>query len=492
MFIQLVFWFLIALIHLMVVVHVLLNKHEESTSSLLWIFLVVFFPFIGILLYLVFGVNRLKTLGMKIESATERMESERDAVMHASVFPHFKQENEFLAKRSPKDHFDYVNTLDRILPETRPLTGNHVELLHDGTMAYPRMLEAIETAERNIHLQSFIISDDRVGNMVLDALRRKAENGVKVKILYDSFGSGWAAMTHFFSKYLKCPSDNLEINAFVLGNLFAPWRIQLRNHRKVLIIDGSTAFSGGVNISVDNDINYSPPYSYVHDLHCRLHGPAVADLQFSFLRDWSYVTGVSADELFRDDYFPPMRSRGDSVVRVVPSGPGQSAAATEKVFYAALVTARRHVWIMSPYLVPDNAFVKALVMAAGRGVEIRLITPRRNNHWFVKYACASLYRAYLEAGVRVFETNGPFSHSKAMIVDGEWAFMGSSNCDVRSFRLNYELDLVVSQGAIMRDVHDHFLDKIRDADEITLSDEESKGIGRRLSENACSLLTPIL
>jgi cardiolipin synthase len=359
-------------------------------------------------------------------------------------------------------------------------------------MAYPVMLEEIKKAKKCIHLQSFIITDDEIGKKIFDALQKKAENGVKVKVLYDRFGSGKAIFSHFFQKYAgKTP--NFSIKSFMRVNLLAPWRVQLRNHRKLLIVDGSVAFIGGINISNQNITpSDSTKYKYIHDLHCLVRGPAVGELQFSFIRDWCFASNTPPAKMISEENFPTVKAHGESKVRVIDSGPGQNPQASEKVFFTAASTAKKYLWIITPYFVPEKAFIKALYMSAARGVDVRIMVPLNNNHWYVDYACKSLYGTLLSAGVRIFEKKGNFSHIKAMIVDGQWTMMGSSNCDVRSFKLNFELDFISCGGRFIEDLHSQFKREFNDAGEVLLTDLRNKRFTRRLAENICSLLTPVL
>lgn len=480
-----------AVIQTAVVLHVLMNKREESTSAIAWILLVVFVPVFGILFYLFFGVNRLKTLGVKVARASKSLDRAGDHL--GALRKHFAERGKHVLRAGGDwEKWAYFNRpFDRLLPETMPLKNNRLELLRNGTNAYPRMIEEMEKAESTIHLQSFIIMGDQVGKLLFNLLTRKAKAGVKVKVLYDAFGSGKTVAAHFFTKYAR-GVPNFELRPFALGNILAPWRVQLRNHRKLLVVDGKVAFIGGINISEENDLRFCRRSRYIQDLHCRMTGPAVGELQYSFLRDWSYATKTPPSEVFGEECFPTPEADGSSCVRVVASGPGHSFEATERVFHNAAAAAKRQLWIMTPYFVPDNSFIRMLETAVARGVDVRIIMPMNNNHRFVYYATQSLYSTLLGFGVRIFERKGNFAHTKAMLVDGEWAYMGSSNCDIRSFRLNYELDFVVAGGGFVNDLRAEFNRGLEKSAEITADQLRRKVFGRRLMENTCALLAPIL
>jgi cardiolipin synthase len=478
------FVILVFVIDVLTAIHILMNKHEQPVSATLWLFIVFSFPLFGVILYLFLGINRIKTLGLKIAMANEAIDTKLINLLFALRDKFIYTEYAAIA-----DPMQYNKTIDRLIPETSPLVGNKLELLRDGTTAYPKMLQAIKNAKHNINLQSFIIHNDVIGQEILDALLKKAKQGVQIKVLYDKFGS-MQVFSRAFARYKKIP--NFTMTPFAFTNILAPWRVQLRNHRKLLVVDGNTAFIGGINISKDNDINVCNKDKYIHDLHCKILGPAVIPLQLSFLRDWHYATKAPLATIFQPAYFPDIKSQGKSIVRVVDTGPGQKDEATEKVFFTATATAKKSLWIMTPYFTPDHAFIAALIMAAARGVEIRIIMPKLNNHWFVQFASRSLYKLLLTNNIRIFEKTGVFSHTKAMLVDGEWGYMGSSNCNVRSFRLNYELDFVVADGDFIPDLHDQFIRELEKSEEISLNTVLQKKLPIQLLENLCSLLTPIL
>ena len=209
-----------------------------------------------------------------------------------------------------------------MIPGTIPLTGNRLELLCDGSAAYPAMIECIRSARHNINMQTFIFADDRIGRIMMGELKKKAQEGVQVRVICDRFGSFKSLFSLFFLPYLK-KTPNLKMIPFSNASLLTPWRIQLRNHRKLLIVDGRTAFIGGLNISEENFKWMTSPEKEIHDFHCRLTGPSVGELQYAFLCDWFYASHKkNKEDLFTRDYFPMPEKCGDSIVRAVASGHG--------------------------------------------------------------------------------------------------------------------------------------------------------------------------
>ena len=472
--------------------HILLTRTEESASALMWLLVIILLPIVGMILYCFFGIIRIKTVGMRVQRIQNFVDSSKNKYMGKQIKNYLENLKKFIPKPGDSDQ-DVRTVLDNLMPLRLPLNGNHLELLRDGTSVYPRMLEDIKKAKHTIRMQSFIIMDDPVGKALFDALEIQAEKGVDIKVQYDSFGSIKASFSYFFRRYIKQNLKNLSIRPFSPLNIFSPWRIQLRNHRKLLVIDGKIAYIGGVNIAQENIKSKKlPRRKHIHDLHCRIIGPAVAELQMAFLKDWVYSTRskLVVEELPYD--FPPQKSEGKSIIRVIDSGPGQNYQGSQNVFFTAAATAKKSLWILTPYFVPDYSYIKALAMTAARGVDVRVIIPKNNNHPFVAQASESFYRSLLFSGVKVFKKKGNFSHAKAMLVDGEWAFMGSSNCDVRSFRLNFELDFCVQKGTFIDDLKAQFDEELDACEEITLSAMNNKSVLIKLRENFCALFAPIL
>ena len=470
------------------IIHILRNKTEEPASAILWLFLIVDFHLFGLAAYLLVGINRVRTLGKDVRRANEIIEGIRKR--GTGPFSAF-----FRELRKHLIHFDHkeqipshMALIDRLLPQTLALGGNRVDLLEDGTLAYPKMLEAIEKAKHHIHLQSYIIVPDETGKKIFAALKKKAEEGVRVRVLFDQIGSGPHAI-RFFRHYVK-DVPTFEVRAFIHINLFAPYRVQMRNHRKLLVVDGHTCFVGGINISADNDKTIRKN-RYIHDLHAKIIGPSVGEFAYSFIKDWCYSTDSDPDTLLQDQsYFPLPLTNGKAIVRAIASGPGQDYEASSKVYLAATHIATKSLWIITPYFVPDKSFITSLCMASAKGVDVRVIIPQNNNHWYVRFATSSLYRNLLENGIQIYEKKGAFSHAKAMLVDDVWATMGSSNCDNRSFRLNYELDFVVEDADFITSLKNQFLREMRHSVEIKIP--KKKSVARELIENICSLFAPVM
>jgi cardiolipin synthase len=477
---------------LLTLLHILYTKRGDPAEALVWILAVVFLHVFGLVLYLFFGITRLRHVDTNVSMIRSKVDNDQGRFFGrgiALITRHLKQFHP-----SPEvANLPHNRMFDRLFPNCVPLAGNSVEVLTDGSGVYPRMLEDIAAATATIRLQSFIFTSDELGTKILRALLKKADEGVDVKVMFDSVGSLKLYFSGFFLKCLLCRRPNFAMRAFSPINLLAPWKFQLRNHRKLMVIDGRIAYSGGINISEENENRESVPANrHIHDLHCRILGPAVSQFTLSFLHDWVYTTRRKLTECARPGDFSLPEAHGDTVIRVLDSGPGSNYMGTQKLFFAAAALAQRSLWIMTPYLVPGPEYIDALCVAAARGVSVKVIVPKENDHFFVDYAAKSFYGKLLRSGVKIYEKNGCFSHIKALVVDSEWGFMGSSNCDRRSFRLNFELDFCFERSEFVGTMAHHFQSELAASDAVKLDQLDRKSAFRRLAENVCALLTPLL
>lgn len=407
-----------------VTAHVLLRKRDVG-ASVGWIGLAWLSPFLGSALYGLLGINRVRGRARTLERPRPRDEG-------------------VPAPASPPHADDALAAIDRTahrLTRRAAAPGNAVAVLHNGDEAYPRMLAAIDGAAASIGLSSYILRDDSAGGPILDALTRAHRRGVEVRVLVDGIGGGY-----FLSPaYRRLRRDGVPVARFMHSPL--PWRmpfLNLRSHKKILVVDGRVGFTGGLNIGRENLLR-GDPADPVRDTHFALHGPVVSQLAEAFARDWQLVTGAEIPAPRREADAPP--SAGASA-RVVTSGPDQDLEKIEILVMQAITCARRSVGIMTPYFLPDERLITALALAALRGVEVDIVVPERSNHRLVDWGTRAHVGPLLAAGCRIWCNPPPFDHSKLMVVDGVWSLVGSSNWDVRSFRLNFELDVEVHGVAL--------------------------------------------
>ena len=472
--------------------HVLRHK-REANSSLLWIFIAWALPILGPLTYLMFGVDRVTPKGGHRRNAHARFVSERLAREEAELPMAYWKSVRDAVTSEPSSSFarELNRSMNAILPDFPLLGGNRVDLLVTGDEAYPAMRKAIRSARHHIHLQTFILGRDRTGRAFLDLLAARAAEGIAVRVLFDRFGSTHAFLSGMIAKY-RGRSPNLRIAGWTQANpLKRQFQVNLRNHRKMLIVDGQTAITGGINLQ---DANVTAPGFAAHrDYDVRIRGPAVQELQLSFLSDWHYMTDENPEVLLHPDLFPAQGPTGGrALVRVVNGGPAGEIETLTDVFFNGLVAARREILAVTPYFVPTADILRAFRSAALRGVNVRLVVPARNNHVYAGLAGRSFYQHLLDAGVRIFERQPPFMHAKALVVDGEMAFIGTANLDARSLRLNYETNLVIYDEPFVSRLKQAADDEIACSREILPEAWRRRPVYGRLLENACALMTPIL
>jgi cardiolipin synthase len=396
--------------------HILLNKREAS-AAIGWIGLVWLSPFLGTLLYFLLGINRVR------RKARLLREGALPPLTEPPVPP------------ARDHHLAALECAGERLSE-RPLTlACDIEPLPWGSAAYPAMIAAIGRARRSVALATYILRDDAAGGKLINALIAAHRRGVAVRVLLDGIGSGY-----FVSRaYRRLRQAGIAVARFLHSPL--PWRmpfLNLRNHKKILIVDGTEGFTGGMNIGAENVPELKPRF-LVRDLHFRLAGPVVGELAAAFAEDWTFTTGeVLAGPL----WFPEIPApEGGVPARVITSGPDEDLERIELIVLQAITCAERRIAIATPYFLPDERLITALALAALRGIEVDLVIPETSNHRLVDWASRAHLDPLLAAGCRVWLNGPPFDHSKIMVVDGLWCFIGSANWDMRSFRLNFELNV---------------------------------------------------
>ena len=416
------------------VIHVLRSR-KRASATILWVLTIAYLPWAGALAYMAFGVNRVRR---RIE---RRQSNARLLAPYIRELP--GQEGAVLGEadhasftgRCPDVFREFFRLLDN-LTGVRAVPGNRCTLMRGGERVYGAMRRAIADAEHSIHLMTYILDDDQVGRSLLDALVERASTGVQVRVLVDGYGSNTFPRGRV-KGYRRRGVDLRFLRQ--IQPLRGRFAINLRNHRKLLICDGRVGFTGGMNISGRHLLD-GPGGGGVIDYHTRIEGIAVALLQRVFAEDWYDVTSESVLE---PEYFPRMEPVGEDIVRLINSGPDRAQHVMLKAFCAAVQTAGRSIRIVTPYFVPDPALLILLQLAAMGGVDTAIVVPRANNFRTVKYASRYRYAELMRAGVRIFEREPPFSHSKLFVVDDVWACVGSANWDMRTFHLQFDTNFGV-------------------------------------------------
>ena len=464
-----------------------LRRRRNASSTLLWIFIAWAFPVVGAVLYLSFGIDRVADRGFKKFLTEEHLLATREDTREAAPFAYWH--DTVAAPADSELQREMNRVLNALLPDHPAHTGNRLVPLAGGDEAYPEMIAAIRGAQKHIHLQSFIIGNDAISHEFMEALAAKAAAGVQVRVLYDRFGSTRAHLLGFFRKYSKL--ENIQVAGWTQANpLKRQFQINLRNHRKALIIDGKTAFFGGINLRDEN--TSARKNGPIRDYHFATEGPIVQELQYSFLRDWYFITNENPKSLLTENYFPKSTDAGEATIRLINSGPSTEKDEAIETYFNAITMAKKQILAVTPYFVPPAEILRALHSAALRGVDVRLIVPQKNNHRYAGLASRALYEDLLLAGVLIYERRPPFMHAKSLVVDGELSLIGTANLDNRSLSLNYETTAAVYSESFADAMKNLIHEDIDSSDEILLADWRNRPTRRRFLENLAALMSPVL
>ncbi len=455
-------------------------QRREPTATLAGVAGILLLPYIGVLLYLLVGRRRLNRQIRRRQARYAALEPllgrPRDSVAGLAVPgpQEFPQPGEK----------ELVLVSDRVGTRV-PTYGNRVELLEDAVTTYQSMEQAIAAAQDHVHLLYYILQPDHTGQRFLDLLVRKAQEGIEVRVLTDGVGSFGADV--FMTPLVQAGGKHAEF--LPVGTLSRHWHPNLRNHRKIVVIDGKVGFTGGVNIG-DEYTGRKLKVGPWRDTHLRIQGPAVNHLQEVFAEDWYFATGV--DLLVQDRYFPDLVPEGDQVVQIIASGPDTDTQPIHRVIFTAVTLAQQRVFLTTPYFVPDQALLVALETAAMRGIDVRLMLPHRSDMRLALHAGRSYYDQLLGSGVKIYEYASGILHAKSLVVDDRWATVGSANMDVRSFRLNFEVNAVIYGERFTSQLTELFNKDLGRARQITEADRDRRRVGSRVAESLARVLSPVL
>ena len=449
-----------------VTMHVLLHKRDIG-AAIGWIGLAWLSPILGSVLYVIFGINRVKRRAIRLYDAQPATRAAQTPAVSVGR----------------DDHLVPLERAGCRITERPVESGNAIMLLSNGDEAYPKMLAAIDAAQASIGLSSYIFRADASGTRFIEALSRARRRGVAVRVLIDGVGGGY-----FLSRaYRRLRRAGVPVERFLHSPL--PWRmpvLNLRSHKKLLVIDGRLAFTGGLNIADENVLGDQPRHP-VQDLHFSFEGPVVAQLSEAFAADWLFITD---EELSGDAWFPRLAACGNGAARAVISGPDQDVEKIEFMILEAIACARQSIKIMTPYFLPDDGLVTALALAAMRGIVVDIVMPERGDHPLLEWAVRAHIAPLVDAGCRMWSSPPPFNHAKLMTVDGDWCLIGSANWDTRSFRLNFELNMEVYHADLVGRIDT--LMAARQSRRITAADLERRPLAIRLRDNAARLMLPYL
>lgn len=449
--------------------HAVLYKRDPR-AAVAWVVLIWLVPVFGALLYMLLGINRIRR-------HASRRRQKRPSVFESRL----SQQGSVVVEASVASLSRFV---DGVVDRER-LAGSAVAPLRDGDEAYPAMIQAIASARQSVNMSTYIFDNDAAGCLFYDALARATQRGVKARVIIDSVGA-----TYSFPNLIgKLRRAGVQVARF--NRTWAPRLLRyanLRNHRKILVVDGSTGFTGGINVRAGHILS-DHPRRPIQDLHFKITGPVVRHLQETFLDDWLFATG---QRLVDDPFFPALEPAGSVVARGISDGPDQDLDKLRWTVLGALACAQHRVRIVTPYFLPGPALVVGLNTAALRGVDVEVLLPSNNNLQFVKWATDATLWQILERGVKVLRQKPPFDHSKLMLVDDAWALIGSANLDPRSLRLNFEFNLECYDRDLCQRLHRIIDDKQVGCQPMTLAQMDGRSFPVKIRDGIARLFTPYL
>ena len=458
--------------------YVVLYK-RDSRAAVMWVAFIWLAPVIGALAYLAFGVNRIRVRARSLRGRSS---------WYQPVPPTLVCAPEHNGDVLPPELGDFRSLADFIgrVVELPLVPGNHLDFLVNGDEAYPAMIEAMESAERTVTFATYIFDNDAAGHRFAKTLGAAVQRGVEVRVLIDDAGARYS-WPRSIVKVLR--SQGVRTERFL--PTLAPWRLMtmnMRNHRKIMVVDGKIGFTGGMNIR-QGHILEEPSKRHVQDMHFRVQGPVVAQLQEAFAIDWEFCTG---ERLEGEKWFPRLEEKGSVLARALIAGPDRNFEKLRWAIQGALACARERVQIVTPYFIPDASIISALNVTAMRGVAVDIILPSRSNLPYVHWASQALWWQVLERGCRIWVTPPPFDHSKLLLVDHAWAMVGSANWDARSLRLNFELNVECYGAEFASSVEEQIRKKLAAARPVSLEEMDNRRLSIRLRDGVARLISPYL
>lgn len=474
-------WLTIAFLNvigIVAAVHALMTK-QDPRSALGWIAVCLFIPGFGVLLYLIFGINRIKatasTWQMERRFHKTKQAGEADSTDHIPAVTHRPNVHNFERMKHMGDRICEVDLLD----------GCHVEPLYTGSEAYPAMLKAIRNAKKTIFMSTYIFGAKGIGAEFVEALGDAVKRGVEVRVLIDGVGNVYSWPTAHFK--LKRSGVPCALFLPLLRTFSQTLHLNLRNHRKLLLVDSEMAFTGGMNIHPENYDSAGHPPSIL-DIHFKVAGPVVAQLHDCFARSWFFSTKEILEPFYDFDFKP----KGEMLCRGVDDGPNRAFPRYSLLVRSALSSAENSVRIMTPYLILDETMRTALTGAALRGIKIEILMPSNNNLSFVKSASEWLYPTLLKCDIQLYYRTGNFAHTKLLIMDDQYVLLGSSNLDNRSMHLNFEFDLEVFSEQLAQQMIEHFEEVKEHAQRLDAEWLQSRRFTTKLRNAFFNLFSPYM
>ncbi|QES91953.1 cardiolipin synthase [Empedobacter brevis] len=481
------YWIPLSFFYIMVLTTILI-ENRNPTKTIAWILVIVFLPFIGIILYFFFGQKFKKDEFFKrIDKNHQRIINEKWSELDEFVQEDLSKVEQRIGTLAQV--YRYLNNARVAYPSTK----NKVKLLINGEEKFPLFLEALKNAKDHIHLEYYIFDEDKIGNEIISILEEKAKNGIEVRVTADDFGS---PKLNKHQKRLE--ASGIEFQTFLPVRFSSLANSNYRNHRKILIVDGTKAFVGGINIS-DKYINQNREKSpdnnvYWRDTSVMIEGESINSLQLHFYLNWMMTEGKKFN-ISNPKYFYPIENsffENDATVSFGLSSPGSDVHSAMEAMILAITLAKKKVQLCTPYFIPSDEFKTAMMIAVSTGVEVELIIPKKGDSIVVQQASLSFLKPLMKRGVKVYLYEKGFIHAKTITVDDQLAFIGTVNLDYRSFMINFEITSVIENDILLNQMSNQFEIDRNDSEQLTIDKWEDRAWYNRAFASVCRLLAPIL
>ncbi|HAQ21295.1 MAG TPA: cardiolipin synthase [Prolixibacteraceae bacterium] len=474
---------LVAILYFLTVVFIailIILENRNPVKTISWILILVLLPFAGIVFYLFFGQEYRKTK-MYSRKGLKDLEKLRNLTLEQlGNLPnnHFQINDRLYSKKRLMNLF--LSNSNAILTN-----NNEIQVLKNAKETFPEIFRSIELARHHIHLEFYIVEDDSIGNYLRETLIRKAREGVEVRFIYDDVGS-WKLKRKFLRSMTEA---GVKVDCFMrvrFPNLTS--KVNYRNHRKILVVDGETAFVGGLNFA-DRYQNGVPGIGPWRDTHLKVSGGGATALQIIFMADWYFV---SKEILKGEKYFRPFEAGNGKLVQMVASGPDSDWESIGQAYFAAIASATEYVFLSSPYLMPPSDIVTALKTSALGGIDVRIIVPGLSDAISAKWGTNSYIEELLEAGVKIYFYKAGFIHSKVIVVDGIFSSVGTANLDFRSLETNFEVNAMIYDEEIAGVLVSQFLEDQDKSQEVVLAEWIKRPRINKIKESFARILSPML
>lgn len=469
------------LVNIVIALTIIFLERKNPSATLAWILILFFVPVVGFLFYIVFAQNIARKKIFKISEKEQRVIRDNLTDQINSI-----DSEGFTFVNDQCLRWKHMIKLNQVYGNSYLTQNNNVEIFDDGKRMFHNIIKDINSAKSTINVMYYIIKDDMVGRKFIDALTKKAKEGVEVRLLIDTVGS--RSLNNRKLKEFRQAGGKVSYffkPKFKLINL----KLNYRNHRKIIVIDEKIGYIGGFNIA-NEYLGFKRKFGYWRDTHIKIIGGAVQDLNARFIIDWRFASKEELD--LTEAYYGQLPDQGNSAIQIVTCGPDSQREEIKRGFMKMITYAEKNVFLQTPYFIPDSSLIESLKMAAQSGIDVRIMIPCMPDHFFVYWATLSYCGELLRSGGRVYIYDNGFLHAKTLVVDGEVASVGSANFDRRSFKLNFEANAFIYDKEVSEKMEKIFFKDIEHGHELTLHEYEQRNIWIKFKEAISRLLSDVL